>query len=112
MTSGSMPLLEMMADAGIDVLVGIDPVQGKGTDMVEMKHRIGDRICLWGGVNGFITVEAGTEDQVGEAVEEAARALGPRGFILSPVDNIRDTSEKTWENIDAMIDAWKNVREY
>jgi hypothetical protein len=111
MTSGSMPLLEMMADAGVDVLIGIDPVQGKGTDMGEMNRRIGDRVCLWGGVNGFITVETGTVDQVGEAVEEAVKALGPKGFILSPVDNVRDTSAKAWKNIGAMIDSWKRVRE-
>jgi hypothetical protein len=80
--------------------------------MVEIKRRIGDRVCLWGGVNGFITVETGTGDQVSEAVEDAVGSLGPRGFILSPVDNVRDTSDKTWDNIGAMIDAWKRVREH
>jgi hypothetical protein len=77
-----------------------------------MKRRIGDRVCLWGGVNGFITVETGTGDQVSEAVEDAVGSLGPRGFILSPVDNVRDTSDKAWDNIGAMIDAWKRVREH
>ena len=110
MTSGSMPLLEMLADADLDVLIGVDPVQGKGTDMPEMKRRLGGRVCLWGGVNGFITVETGTRAQVSAAVEEAVRAMGPRGFILSPVDNVRDDSPKAWENIGEMIETWKRVR--
>ena len=110
MTNGSMPLLDMLAGAGLDVLIGVDPVQGKGTDLASMKRELEGRVCLWGGVNGFITVEMGTKAQVTQAVEEAVRILGPSGFILSPVDNIRDTSSKTWENIDAMIEAWKRVR--
>jgi hypothetical protein len=67
-------------------------------------------VCLWGGVNGFITVETGTRAQVSAAVEEAVRAMGPRGFILSPVDNVRDDSPKAWENIGEMIETWKRVR--
>jgi uroporphyrinogen decarboxylase len=113
MTSGTMPLLDMLLESGLDVLIGVDPIQGKSTDIVAMKQKIGGQICLWGGVNGFITVERGNKSEIREAVHNAIRTLAPGGgFILSPVDNIRDTSEKTWENVMAMLEAWKEIREY
>ncbi len=40
--------LDFYRQAEIDVLIGIDPVQGTHTDMRLMKEKIGDRVCLWG----------------------------------------------------------------
>lgn len=110
LTSGAMPLLDMIIGAGVDVLIGVDPIQGKGTDMAEMKRRTKGHLALWGGVNGFITVERGTPQGIREAVRLALDTLGPDGFILSPVDNIRDTSEEVWERAMVMIEAWKEIR--
>jgi hypothetical protein len=113
MTSGSMPLLDMFVEAGLDVLIGVDPIQGKGTDLAMMKEKLKGKVCLWGGVNGFVTVERGSKEEIREAVGNAIRILAPGGgFILSPVDNIRDTSEETWENVMAMLKAWEEMREY
>lgn len=112
-TSGTMPLLELLLEAEVDVLIGVDPVQGKGTDLRAMKERVGEKMCLWGGVNGFLTVELGSETEVREAVYNAIRTLAPGGgFILSPVDNVRDPSEHAWRNVRTMIEAWKEVGEY
>jgi hypothetical protein len=36
--------------------------------------------------------------------------LGPAGFILSPVDNVVDRSERTWENVHALLAAWRDRR--
>jgi len=113
MTTGVMPLLDLFVEAGVDVLIGIDPVQGKGTDLPAVKQKLGGKVCLWGGVNGFLTVERGTPAQVREAVHYAIATLAPGGgFILSPVDNVRDTSQRTWENVRALLEAWREVREY
>jgi hypothetical protein len=68
-------------------------------------------MCTWGGVNAFVTVEMGSPAEIDAAVREAIAALGPEGFILSPVDNIRDPSEKVWENVLALIESWKRYRE-
>ncbi len=111
LTSGTMPILDMIVEAGVDVLVGVDPVQGKGTDMAELKQRVAGKLCLWGGVNGFLTVERGTPPGIHVAVRAAIHTLGPRGFILSPVDNVRDTSDEVWANTLALIEAWKEMRE-
>ncbi len=110
-TAGSMSLLDDMAEAGVDVLMGIDPVQGGDTELGEMNRRTAGRFCLWGGMNGFVTVEMGTAAQVAAAAKEAIELTAPDGgFILSPVDNVVDTSPKTWENVDALIRTWKACR--
>ncbi len=110
LTSGSMPLHEMLIEAGVDVLIGPDPVQGKGTDLKRMGEQLRGKMCTWGGVNGFLTVEEGTKAEIDTAVREAIAALGPDGFILSPVDNVRDPSDETWENVLALIESWKKYR--
>ena len=113
MTSGVMPLLDDLLNSGIDVLIGVDPIQGRGTNLKELKEKLGGRICLWGGVNGFLTIERGTKKEVEDAVSKAISILGPGGgFILSPVDNVTDTSEATWNNVKVMIDTWKKLRDY
>lgn len=106
-TSGTQPMVDAYLEAGIDALIGVDPVQGRGTDMQVLKARLGDKVCLWGGVSGAITVEMGDENQVRDAVRHALDTLGPRGFILSPVDNITVDAPLTWRNIEVFIDEWR-----
>jgi uroporphyrinogen-III decarboxylase len=110
LTSGSMPLHEMLLELDIDVLIGVDPVQGKGTDMAKMKDELKEKICLWGGVNGFVTVEMGTRQEIDDAVYQAVEAMGPEGLILSPVDNIRDPSDEVWEKVLMLIEAWEKYK--
>jgi hypothetical protein len=107
-SSGTKPMLDDYLAAGIDVLIGIDPVQGTHTDMALLKAKLGRRVCLWGGVSGAITVEQGTEQEVRSAVRQAIGALGPTGLILSPVDNITVDAPRTWHNIEILIDEWRS----
>ncbi len=107
MKTGEMPLLDDFLKLGIDVLIGVDSVQGIGTDLKLLKQKLGGRICLWGGVNGSLTIERGKKKEVEKAVEESISILGPSGFILSPVDNVTDNTKKTWNNIKTMIKTWK-----
>jgi len=100
-------MLDLFLESGIDVLIGIDPVEGTHTDTPVLKRKIGDRICLWGGVSGSNTVEIGDEAAVRTAVASAIETLGPNGFILSPVDNVRIDEPKAWRNIDVFLDEWK-----
>ena len=60
-TSKAMPLLDLIAEAGVDVVIGVDP---REWDLARTKAKIGDRVCLWGGVNGHLTVEQGSEEEV------------------------------------------------
>ena len=108
-----MLLLEDFKDIGIDVLIGVDPVQDTQLDMAVLKRKTRGQICLWGGGNGFVTIEMGTPDDIRREVCDAIDILAPGGgFILSPVDNVRDTSDKTLENARIFIETWKERRNY
>lgn len=109
-SSGTKPMLDLYTEAGIDVLIGVDPIEGTYTDMPLMKEKLGREVCLWGGVSAAVTVERGNEDEIRSAVRHAMDTLGPKGFILSPVDNLTINEPKTWENIDIFINEWKSHR--
>lgn len=109
-TSGTMGILRMVLDAGVDVVIGVDPLEGVGTDMRAMRALVGDRMALWGGVNGFVTVELGTDEEIRAAVRAALDELGPVGTILSPVDNIRDESDDALRRVDVFLEEWRAVR--
>jgi uroporphyrinogen-III decarboxylase len=109
-SSGLLPILDYLLAAGVDVLIGVDPVQGTSTNLAEIKAKVGDRMCLWGGVSGAITVEMGSGEEVRSAVQQALSALGPRGFILSPVDNITVDGPRTWSNLEVFGDEWRSQR--
>ncbi len=51
-TSNCMPLLEMIAEAGVDVVIGVDPGEW---DLEAAKKVLGGKVCLWGGVSGHLT---------------------------------------------------------
>ena len=111
LSTGTMPLLDSLLESHIDVLIGVDPVQGRGTNLKEIKRRLDGNICLWGGMNGFITVEMGSTEEVERAVETALQILAPGGgFILSPVDNVTNETEHTWPNVHTLIETWKRLR--
>jgi len=109
-SSGIMPLVDDYLEAGIDVLIGIDPIQGTHTDLESFKKKTSGRICLWGGVSGAVTVEMGEAEEVRAAVRKAIETLGPEGFILSPVDNITVDAPRTWRNLEVFIDEWQRRR--
>jgi uroporphyrinogen-III decarboxylase len=109
-SSGTQPRLDDYLEAGFDVLLGVDPIQGTYTDMPLMKQRLGGHVALWGGVSGAVTVELGTEADVRAAVRGAIQTLGPHGFILSPVDNITVDEPLTWRNLEIFVDEWRRGR--
>jgi len=109
-SSGTKPMLDYHVEAGIDVLVGVDPVQGTHTDMPLMKQKLDGKAVLWGGVSAAVTVEMGSEDEVRAAVRHAIDTLGPKGLILSPVDNVTVDQPLTWRNIEVFIDEWRRRR--
>lgn len=111
-TSSFMPILSDILDTGIDVLIGLDPEEGKGTGLTDVKQEFASRRkAIWGGVSGAITVELGTADETEQAVRTALTTLGADGgFILSPVDNVREDTENAWRNTQIFIDTWKRLR--
>jgi len=108
-TSNCMALLETFAEASVDVVIGVDPMEW---DLAVAKQKLGARVCLWGGVNGHRTVEQGSAADVRSAVREAMQVLAPGGgFILSPVDNVREDTPRSRENVLALIKEWQRLTE-
>ena len=116
-TTNVLPFAPILKRLGVDVLFGVDPLQG-GWDLGRAKKELGDQVCLWGGVNGYLTMVDGSPKDVEQAVGEAMRALAPGGrFILAAVDNIRidgsDTPEArqhVWRNVERLIETWRRLR--
>jgi hypothetical protein len=106
-SSNAMPLLEEFVDLGIDVLIGVDP---NTWDLETTKQVLGGKVCIWGGVNGHLTVEQGSEDQIRKEVQSAIQQLSPGGgFILSPVDNVREYTSSIQRNVGVLIDEWQRI---
>jgi len=105
-TDRAMPLLDLIADSGVDVIIGVDPA---AYDLKETKAILGGKVCLWGGVNGHLTVEHGSPASVKAEVTTALQSLGPDGFILSPVDNVREDTPLAMDNVNVLINTWQEV---
>lgn len=104
-TSRGMPLLDLIAQTGVDVLIGLDP---HTWDLQRVAGKLGGKVCLFGGVNGHLTVERGTPEEVQRETNTALKTLSPTcGFILSPVDNVRIYTPQSRENVRRLIDTWR-----
>ncbi|HUW55359.1 MAG TPA: uroporphyrinogen decarboxylase family protein [Planctomycetota bacterium] len=109
MTVGANQFTDALLASGVDVVIGVEDVQDHGMDLAALKEKAHGKLALWGGVNGFLHIEEGTEDDIRKATAAALDALGPDGFILSPVDNIRDPSEAVWKKVLTFVDTWKET---
>jgi uroporphyrinogen-III decarboxylase len=110
-SAGVLPMVDMYVEAGIDVLIGVDPIQDPRANLPELKRKAEGHLCLWGGVSGAVTIELGTEEDVRTAVRRAVEDLGPGGLILSPVDNLTVDAPRTWNNVEILIDEWHRRRQ-
>ena len=107
-TSNCMPLLNSFSEAGVDVLIGVDP---QFWDLAKTKATLGGKVCLWGGVNGHLTVELGTPEQVRAETRRAMDILASGGgFILSPVDNVRQDTPIADRNVRELIAEWNELK--
>ena len=107
-TSQAMPLIDLIIESGVDALIGVDP---REYDLQMLAKKAKGKLCLWGGVNGHLTVEGGTPEQVAQEVNDAMKMLASLGgFILSPVDNVREFSSEIEGNVKTLIDTWEKLK--
>lgn len=104
MTTGVETLGPRLADAGVDVLYFVDPVQDRFS-LERARELLADRLTMVGGIN-TITLCSGDLTRIREEVRRAMDTLGPtQRFILHPVDAL--FPDTPWEGVEAMIEAWK-----
>jgi len=102
----SAPILEMMADTGVDAVEPLDPLGGVKLD--DAKRKVGDRVCLKGGISTLTLLNGREEDikkEVFECVEQAGKTPG---FIFGTGDDIpRDAPV---ENVKLMCDIVRGIK--
>ena len=98
--------LELLADAGVDIVETLSPPPMGDVDLRSAKARVGDRVCLKGNVDQVNVILPQTPEEIRESVRETIRIGAPGGgYILSTADSIRP--ETPWENVVAFFDAAK-----
>ena len=81
-----------------------NPIQPKCMDIVEVKKRWGDKLCLIGNLNLDSTLTLGSPEDVRAEVYERIRTIGPGGgYMVASSNSITDFVPL--ENMKAMIDA-------
>jgi uroporphyrinogen decarboxylase len=87
-SDGNMePVFEDLIEIGFDV---IDPIQPESMDVVDIKHRFGDRVCLHGTISCQKTLPYGTPEDVAAEVSEHIDKCGKDGgLILAPSNTVQ-----------------------
>ena len=106
-----VPHLDSLVEAEVDIINCIRPFPGGINDMRLLKRRVGERLCLWGGVNPEEDIERATVTHIRRAVIDvmlAAAAGG--GFVLSPGGSSCDP--EPYDNVIAFIQAALEFGQY
>lgn len=96
----SVPILEMMAKSGVDVIEPLDPLGG--VEVADAKKRVGDNIALMGWVNTLTLLDGSAEEVRAESILKC-REGGPTGYILAAGDMVPPNT--SLENLQAMVDV-------
>ncbi|MBN1554546.1 MAG: hypothetical protein JXA11_07355 [Phycisphaerae bacterium] len=104
MTTGVEKLGPRLADAGVDLLFFVDPIQD-GISVETAKELFDGRMTMVGGTNA-LSLQSGDPRRIREEVRRAIDVLGPTNrFILHPMDAI--FPDTPFEGVETMIEAWK-----
>jgi len=107
MTTGVEKLGPRLADAGVDVLYFVDPVQDK-ISLEKARDLLGQRMTLVGGTNA-LSLASGDRARIEREIKHAIDVLGPTNrFILHPVDAV--FPDTPWEGIEQMIEIWQKYQ--
>jgi uroporphyrinogen-III decarboxylase len=98
-------ILDDLVAAGVDGWHGIQP--SIGMDLRRLKHRYGDAICFFGGVN-CETLISGTEETVRNEVRYAIRHAGPGGGLVLTSGNVLQPGTR----LENYLAARQAVREF
>jgi hypothetical protein len=111
MTTGIETLGPKLADAGVDILYFLDPIDptaGGNVSLSRLEELLGGRMTVFGGVSA-LTLNEKNPGEIERQVKAAIDSFGPTGrFVLHPVDALfPDTS---WSGLEELIDVWKRYR--
>ena len=79
----------------------LHPIEPKAMDIVELKKKVGDRLCLIGNIDLGYTLTRGTPEEVEAEVRERIRTVGPGGgYCVGSSNSV--TAYVPMENYQAM----------
>jgi len=110
MTTGVETLGPGLAEAGVDVLYFVDPLDPvqKGLSLERVRDLLSSSMTLVGGISS-IALSNRDGAVIDRDVKHALDVLGPTNrFILHPVDAV--FPDTPWESMERMIEAWKRWR--
>lgn len=101
-------VLDDLVDCGVK---GVHPVEPQAMDIVDLKKRYGDRLCIFGNIDLDYTLTRGTVEEVEQLVIQRLKALAPGGgYGLAASNSIPDYVIP--ENYRAMVEAAKKYGKY
>jgi uroporphyrinogen-III decarboxylase len=110
MTTGTEVLGPRLAEAGVDVLYFVDPLDPvqKGLSLERIRDLLSGSMTLVGGISS-ITLAGRDFAAIDRDVKRALDVLGPTNrFILHPVDSL--FPDTPWESVEKLIEAWERYR--
>jgi hypothetical protein len=111
MTTGVETLGPRLADAGVDLVYFVDPIQDR-FELTKARDLLGHRITLVGGTNALSLGSAGQgfdRSRLEREIRSAIDILKPtKRFILHPIDAL--FPDTPWAGVEAMIELWKKYR--
>jgi uroporphyrinogen-III decarboxylase len=106
-TTGLKQIGPRLADAGVDLLYFVDPIQDK-LSLEEARDLLARRVTVVGGTNA-VSLTSRDPDRIRREVRRALDVLGPtHRFILHPVDAI--FPDTPVDSVMMMIEAWQQYR--
>lgn len=103
--------MEMIADAGVDVLETCTPPPVGDFDLALAKQKIGQKTTIKGYIDLIYVVQQGTPDLIDKAIRDAMEIAKPGGgFIIGSSDSFREGTPK--ENIVTYFEACKKYGIY
>jgi hypothetical protein len=106
-TTGLKHIGPRLADAGVDLLYFVDPIQDR-FGLEEARDLLARRVTLVGGTNS-VSLASGDSGRIRDEVRRALDVLGPsHRFILHPVDAI--FPDTPFDSLKIMIEAWQEYR--
>jgi uroporphyrinogen decarboxylase len=99
----SSPILESMAATGVDAIEPLDPLGG--VRIADAKQRVGNKVCLMGGVNTLTLLNSTPEQVLEEARKCIEQGAANGGYMLGSGDDIPQAAPQ--ENVKALVAAAK-----
>jgi uroporphyrinogen decarboxylase len=103
-----MPILDAIADSGVDAMQAVDPVAGM--DMKKTKDAVAGRMCLCGNVDCGLLLN-GPPQRVYDTTREVLTTCKAGGGLILGASNAVFT-ETPKENYLAMIHAWRDFGKF